>query len=135
MKKTIRNFLVTGLLVITSIAYGQTNSTTPFVSNVLPPIPTALTQTSGVNVSIIDGKMNGQTAYSLMFENTGNKTVTFTWTLKDRNGNVVGTPQQMTMLPGSLIDYSSRSQYTGTLTFVPASGANLSDYKVSITIN
>jgi hypothetical protein len=133
MKKAIRFFLVAGFLALSSLAFAQNSDNPHFVSKILPPIPKMIKETASIRVSFIDGKVENTNAFSLVFENKSNQPITFTWTLKDKSGNVVGESHKITLTANSILDYSSKSEFANALVFTLPQNSVATDYTVEIT--
>ena len=130
MKQVIR----TGLLAIFLSAgiHLAAQSGAPFISKTVPPIPQVMTQQGAVRVSSIDGLSDGKKAFSLVLENTSSQTVTFTWTVTDKNGKAIGEAHTTTLAAHASVDYSTKQTVANELVILLPEGAKPGDYSVQI---
>ena len=123
--------MLAGMLVSGSYAFAQ-QAANPFVSKIEPPIPVVINATGDIHVSVIDGLVNGKSAFSLVFENTTDAAITFSWSLVKNDGNTVGETHITSLAAHSKLDYSNGKNLLFPVVFVLSDGEKYTDYKVEI---
>ncbi len=102
-----------------------------FISKILPPVPVLMTESGGVKVSYITGTVNENNSFSLCFENKTDKAISFTWTITNKDGDMLGTAR-MTLAPKSTIDYSNAGEMTELLIYSVDNDGNPADCNVAL---
>jgi hypothetical protein len=134
MKKPIKQLLFAGMAIISLQALGQTSKTinTPVIT-VTNTQAVALTQQNGISVSYQNGSSNGASAMCLIFKNTNNTENDFTWTLKDKNGNIVYASNLIQIGPDQSIDMNNTHNNNCIFAIGLKDGMSPTDYSIEIT--
>jgi|GEM_PF-972457 len=137
MKKQITRLLLTGMVMFSLQVLGQT-----------PEVPfsftthenTTMIEKNGINVSYLKGTLNSTPAIYFEFKNTTDKAQSFTWVLKDKNGDVVYTSQSLHVEAGHTITYDDSENNMVSVTgitdflFFTKDGVNFTDLKMEINL-
>jgi len=132
MKKTITSFLLAAMLFVGFSAFSQ-NSNSSFLASTSNPV-TTLVENEGVKVSYMQGFISSSQAFSFIFENTIHVAANFSWTLKDKQGNVVYTSPLIRLEEGQSISENSNPKFANVkFSFIPDNGTTINDYRVELT--
>jgi hypothetical protein len=137
MKRQITHLLITGMVMFSLQVLGQTPEV-PFSASTHESI--LMTDQNGINVTYIKGTLNAVPAIYFMFKNNTNKTESFTWVLKDKNGDVVYTSQSLHVDAGQTIDYDNSENNMVSVTgitdflFFLRDGVTFTDLKMEINL-
>jgi hypothetical protein len=119
------------VLFIFGATLARAEETPKFISKILPPIPVVMTEAGGVKVSYITGTVDEQNSFSLCFENKTDKAINFTWTLTNKNGDVLGS-SMMVLAPNSRIDYSNSGDFTELMIYTVDDNSNPANCKITL---
>ena len=129
MKKSITSFLLASLLLMGIQAFSQNS----FMASTSNPVTTLL-ENEGIKVSYMQGFVGSSQAFSFIFENTIHVVANFSWTLKDKQGNVVYTSPAIRLEEGQSIYEGNDPQHTNAkFSFIPDKGTSVNDYKLELT--
>jgi hypothetical protein len=130
MKKSITSFLLALLLLIGVQAFSQNS----FIASTSNPV-TTLVENEGIKVSYMQGFIGSSQAFSFIFENTIHVTASFSWTLKDKQGNLIYTSPLINLNEGeSIYEGNDSPQQTNVkFSFIPDKGMSINDYKLDIS--
>ena len=95
---------------------------------------TTLVENEGIRISYMQGFIGSSQAFSFMLENTIHVTANFSWTLKDKQGNIVYTSPFISLEAGQSLYENNNPQHADVkFSFIPDKGKSINDYTVSIT--
>jgi hypothetical protein len=131
MKKSITSFLLASMLLIGIHAFAQ-SSNNSFMASTSNPV-TTLVENEGIKVSYMQGFIGSSKAFSFIFENTIHVAANFSWTLKDKQGNVVYSSPSIHLEEGQSLYEGNDPQHTNVkFSFIPDKGLSVNDYKLDI---
>jgi archaellum component FlaF (FlaF/FlaG flagellin family) len=126
MKKIFTPFLIFCFTVFSSTAFCQQPCVAQNKSL------TAITEKQNISVSYFSENVATRPMYCLNFQNNGKTAITFSFTLKDKNGEVVST-ESLTLAPGQSLNGMDNPSYNKSMIIPLADDQNPSDFSVELT--
>lgn len=94
---------------------------------------TSLTETGGIRISEMQEQLGTSPAVSFSFENTTKQSLTFTYIIKDKNGNVLHKAETITLNAGETMNGKKDPSKNNSMSIRLEAGQNASDISVTIT--
>ncbi len=91
-----------------------------------------LKEDSYVKISYFTEHVATQQMYCLNFQNNGKTKITFTWTLKGKNGEIIGGPQTVTVEPGKSINGMDNPEFNKAMCIGMSDNQLPSDFTIEI---
>jgi hypothetical protein len=130
--KKLKLALCATLLALCGAAFGQSAPHERFAPGGTTAGSLSLTQLAGkdhIQAAFLNGKMGDADALGLQLTNDADQPVSFSWTIKDKNGNVVLRSETTTLAAGQRISAVTQDN----LSFVVTDGQKAGDFTIDIT--